>query len=81
MWSWSAGRFDLDELISAVPEVVPTLVWRECIKQFTDRSPEHLLGACARFAQERLELGKELFDRFAMMPLNAFFVLTFSLMA
>ncbi len=34
-----------------------------------------------RLAQRRLELGKYLLNRFAMMPLNDCFLLTFSLMA
>jgi hypothetical protein len=64
-----------------VPEVVSTLLRWEAVEQVADGGPEHLLGACARFAQQRLELGEELLDRFAMMPLNDCFLLTFSLMA
>jgi hypothetical protein len=43
--------------------------------------PERLKGAGFGLAQVRFNLGKGLLDRFAMMPLNACFRLTFSPMA
>jgi hypothetical protein len=60
---YSYSRFDLDGLIPAISEIVATLLGGELIKQFTDGGPEHLLRACARFAQERLELGEQLLNR------------------
>jgi hypothetical protein len=54
------------------------------LKQIADvaeRSPERVERSGLGLAQVRLDLGKGLFDRVAMMPLNDCFLLTFSLMA
>ena len=54
------------------------------LKQIADvaeRSPERIDSSGFGFAQVRLDLGKGLLDRIAMMPLNDCFLLTFSLMA
>jgi hypothetical protein len=51
------------------------------IADVTERSPECVERSGLSLAQVRFDFGKGLFDRFAMMPLNDCFLLTFSLMA
>jgi hypothetical protein len=50
-------------------------------ERFPDCSPERLDGSSFGFAQVRFNLGEDLLDRIAMMPLSDCFLLTFSLMA
>jgi hypothetical protein len=61
--------------------MVPTFVWLKQVADVAERSPERVNGSGFGFAQVRLDLGKGLLDRIAMMPLNDCFLLTFSLMA
>ena len=51
------------------------------IADIPDGAPERVKGAGFGFAQVRLDLGEELLDRVAMMPLNDCFLLRFSLLA
>jgi hypothetical protein len=44
------------------------------IADATERPPECIKGASFGFAQVRFDLGKGLFDRVAMMPLNDCFL-------
>jgi hypothetical protein len=48
------------------------------IADVTERSPQCIEGSGLGLAQVRFDLGKGLFDRVAMMPLNDCFLLTFS---
>jgi hypothetical protein len=75
----SVGR--LNGRISGSPEEVPAFVWLEQIAYVAEGAPERVKGAGFGFAPVRFDLGKGLLDRFAMMPLNDGFLLTFSLMA
>jgi hypothetical protein len=53
----------------------------EQVADLTERSPERVERSGLGLAQVRFDLSEGLFDRFAMMPLNACFRLTFSPMA
>jgi hypothetical protein len=77
--SGSIGR--LNGRISGSLEVVPAFLRLKQIADVTERSPERIKGASFGFAQVRFYLREGLFDRFAMVPLNGCFLLTFSLMA
>jgi hypothetical protein len=56
-------------------------MWLKQIADVTERSPVRVERSGLGLAQVRFDLGERLFDRFAMMPLNDCFLLTFSLMA
>jgi hypothetical protein len=53
-------------------------MWLKQIADVTERSPVRVERSGLGLAQVRLDLGKELLDRVAMMPLNDCFLLTFS---
>jgi hypothetical protein len=56
-------------------------VWLKEVADIAEGSPERLKRSGFSFAQVCFDLGKGLFNRFAMMPLNDCFLVTFSLMA
>jgi hypothetical protein len=56
-------------------------VWLEQVADVTEGPPERVERSGFSLAQVRFDLGEGLLDRFAMMPLNACFRLTFSPMA
>jgi hypothetical protein len=49
--------------IAAVAKVVGTFGWRVGFQEAADGRPELVLGPGGGLAQERLELGEQLFDR------------------
>jgi hypothetical protein len=56
-------------------------LWFEQVADLTEGAPERVERSGLGLAKVRFDLGKGLFDRIVMMPLNDCFLLTFSLMA
>jgi hypothetical protein len=70
-----------DESVSGSAEVVAACLGFDQIADVADGMPERIKRSGLSFAQVRFHLGEDLFNRFAMMPLNDCFLVTFSRMA